>query len=59
MPSYFGITALVGEIEDGQIVVTLDDRVLDRWPAWANPPRRDDLNDCRVTLQAADGDASR
>ena len=52
--------SLVGEIEDGKIVVKPDDRVLDTWPQWASPPKRDDLNDCRVTLQAAaDGDASR
>ena len=52
--------SLVGEIEDGKIVVKPDDRVLDTWPQWANPSKRDDLNDCRVTLQAAaDGDASR
>ena len=52
--------SLVGEIEDGKIVIKPDDRVLDTWPQWANPPKREDLSDCTVTLQVSpDGDASR
>ncbi len=45
--------SLVGEIEDGKIVVKPDDRVLDTWPQWAGPPKREDLRNCVVTLQAA------
>ena len=45
--------SLVGEIEDGRITVKPDDRVLDTWPGWANPPKREDLRDCVVTLRAA------
>ena len=48
--------SLVGEIEDDKIVVKPDDRVLDAWPQWANPPKRDDLRNCTVTLTP--GDAS-
>ena len=52
--------SLVGELEDGKIVVKPDDSVLDTWPQWANPPRREDLSNCTVTLQVSpDGDASR
>ena len=45
--------SLVGEIEGGNIVVKRDDRVLDTWPQWAGPPKREDLRNCIVTLQAA------
>ena len=48
--------SLVGEIEDDKIMVKPDDRVLDAWPQWANPPKRDDLRNCTVTL--IPGDAS-
>ncbi len=48
--------SLVGEIEDDKIVVKPDARVLDAWPQWANPPKRDDLRNCTVTLTP--GDAS-
>ena len=48
--------SLVGEIEDDTIVVKPDPRVLDAWPQWASPPKRDDLRNCTVTLTP--GDAS-
>ena len=52
--------SLVGEIEDSRIVVKPDDSVLDTWPQWANPPKREDLNNCTITLQvSSDGGASR
>ena len=44
---------LVGQIADGKITVRPDDRVLDTFPGWANPPKREDLRNCVVTLQAA------
>ena len=45
--------SLVGEIEDGKIVVKPDDNVLDTWPQWANPPKREDLRNCTVTLEVS------
>ncbi|MCZ6859465.1 MAG: hypothetical protein O7I42_04150 [Alphaproteobacteria bacterium] len=52
--------SLVGEIEDGKIVVNPDDRVLETWPQWANPPSREDLSNCTVTLEvSAEGGISR
>ena len=42
---------LVGEIEDGKIVIRPADDVLDSWPNWANPPKRKDLKNCTVTLE--------
>ena len=45
--------SLVGEIEDGTIVVKPDDRVLKTWPRGADPPKREDLSNCTVTLQVS------
>ena len=45
--------SLVGEIEDGKIVVKPDDSVLDTWPQWADPPKREDLRNCTATLQVS------
>ena len=52
--------ALVGEIEDDRIVINPDERVLDAWPQWADPPKSEDLRNCTVTLQvSSDGGTSR
>lgn len=41
----------LGEIKDQRIVLKPDVSVLDTWPKWASPPRRNDLEDCAVTLE--------
>ena len=52
--------SLVGEIEEGKIVVRPDESVLETWPQWANPPEREDLSNCTLTFQVSrDGDDSR
>lgn len=40
-----------GEIRDNIIVFKPDLSVLRTWPKWANPPRREDLEDCVITLE--------
>ena len=40
-----------GEIKDQVIVLKPDVSVLNTWPKWANPPSRNDLDNCTVTLE--------
>jgi hypothetical protein len=41
----------LGEIKDQVIVLKPDVSVLNIWPKWASPPRRNDLESCTVTLE--------
>lgn len=41
-----------GEVLDGRIELRPDPRVVDAWPAWAGPPDRADVENCRVDLVA-------
>lgn len=40
-----------GEIKDQMIVIKPNLSVLDRWPGWAGPPSRSDLENCTITLK--------
>lgn len=39
-----------GKVQDGRIELRPDPRVVDAWPAWAGPPDREDVKNCRVDL---------
>jgi TPR repeat protein len=46
-----------GEIKDQVIVIKPNLSVLDRWPEWAGPPSRSDLENCTITLKPLSADS--
>ena len=46
-----------GEIKDQVIVIKPNLSVLDRWPKWAGPPSRSDLENCTITLKPLSADS--
>ena len=46
-----------GEIKDQVIVIKPNLSVLDRWPGWASPPSRSDLENCTITLKPLSADS--
>lgn len=49
---------LQGEATDEAIVLRPDaESILAAWPAWAGPPKREDLASCAVSLQRSSGDS--
>jgi len=50
---------LQGEANDEAIVLRPDAKsILAAWPAWAGPPKREDLASCAVSLQRSSGDSA-
>ncbi|WP_305910376.1 tetratricopeptide repeat protein (plasmid) [Methylomarinum sp. Ch1-1] len=46
-----------GEIKDQAIVIKPNLSVLDKWPKWAGPPSRSDLENCTITLKPLSADS--